>query len=205
MAAEELEQLRVQVARLEEQLAEEQHLRRAAEAATEAVAADRNRLQVCHPVLRLTSMSCRPGQYACFNCCPSLPPLQRARDELAAALLAAEKRVLEAEEEAAAAHTAAAAAQQQLQAAGVAGGQQDAVQREGQQAPAAGASPSPQRRQLAEEEAADAEVLLAALDQERQRRWAGAGEVSWSCCLCLCRLYHVLAVYVGDRTVCKLN
>ncbi|KAI7845489.1 hypothetical protein COHA_001036 [Chlorella ohadii] len=138
MAAEELEQLRVQVARLEEQLAEEQHLRRAAEAATEAVAADRNRLQ-------------------------------RARDELAAALLAAEKRVLEAEEEAAAAHTAAAAAQQQLQAAGVAGGQQDAVQREGQQAPAAGASPSPQRRQLAEEEAADAEVLLAALDQERQR------------------------------------
>lgn len=46
MAAEELEQLRVQVARLEEQLAEEQQLRRAAEAATEAVAADRSRLQV---------------------------------------------------------------------------------------------------------------------------------------------------------------
>lgn len=46
MAAEELEQLRVQVARLQEQLAEEQQLRRAAEAATEAVAADRSRLQV---------------------------------------------------------------------------------------------------------------------------------------------------------------
>lgn len=45
MAAE-LEQLRVQVARLEEQLAEEQQLRRAAEAATEVVAADRSRLQV---------------------------------------------------------------------------------------------------------------------------------------------------------------
>ncbi|PRW32984.1 ubiquinone biosynthesis [Chlorella sorokiniana] len=139
MAAEELEQLRVQVARLEEQLAEEQHLRRAAEAATEAVAADRSRLQ-------------------------------RARDELAAALLAAEKRVLEAEEEAAAAHAAAAAAQQQLQAGGGGtGGQQGTLQREQQQARAAGVSPSPQRRQLTEEEAADAEVLLAALDQERQR------------------------------------
>lgn len=40
------EQLRVQIARLHEQLAEEQLLRRQAEEAVEAVAADRNRLQV---------------------------------------------------------------------------------------------------------------------------------------------------------------
>ena len=49
MAADELEQLRVQVARLQEQLAEEQQLRHAAEATTEAVAADRNRLQARLP------------------------------------------------------------------------------------------------------------------------------------------------------------
>ncbi len=44
--AEGAEQLRVQIARLQEQLSEEQLLRRQAEEAVEAVAADRNRLQV---------------------------------------------------------------------------------------------------------------------------------------------------------------
>ena len=45
MTAGDVEQLRVQVARLQEQLGEEALLRRQAEEAVEAVAADRNRLQ----------------------------------------------------------------------------------------------------------------------------------------------------------------
>lgn len=198
MATEELEQLRVQVARLQEQLAEEQQLRRAAEATTEAIAADRNRLQVpgCLAGGRHLLACPRPPPADANHPLPAAdaPSLQRARDELAAALLAAEKRALEAEEEAAHAHAAAAAAQQHLQAGGGGGGgaagPDGATQQQQQQAAADGAAPSPQRRQLTEEEAADAEVLLAALDQERQRRWA----VAW-CWAAAARSCHKHAVW----------
>lgn len=46
---EDVEQLRVQVARLQEQLTEEQELRRRAEAAVEEMGNDRARLQVRRP------------------------------------------------------------------------------------------------------------------------------------------------------------
>ena len=182
--ADEMAQLQTQVQRLREQLQEEQLLRRQAEEAVEAVAADRNRLQVCG-VMRGTSaaVSCLPGSVlhlsrrrhssqlraedTCRCSSPPPRPAQRARDELAAALLAAERRAQEAEEEAAALH-------RQLQAAGApatASGEStpprpsSAQQQQAQQQQ----DTSPGSAARAAEEAADAEVLLAALDEERRR------------------------------------
>lgn len=62
MSAEEVAQLQVQLARLREQLQEEQLLRHQAEEAVEAIAQDRNRLQVCPsaalPLLANSHHSC---------------------------------------------------------------------------------------------------------------------------------------------------
>lgn len=100
--------------------------------------------------------------------------MQRARDELAAALLAAETRAAEAEEEQLAAEQQAAALAQQLQQLQRAGEAAAAAGGGGAAPPAAAEQQPPEaaaarRHQRSEEEQADAEVLLAALDQERQR------------------------------------
>lgn len=130
--------LQTQVLQLKEQLAEEQMLRRQAEAAVEQAAATCSRLQ-------------------------------KARDELAAALLAAERRAAEAEEEQLAAEAAAAALEQALREQQLAA---DASSSSPQ--PAAPLSPgsepleSGSRRGEAALDA-DLEILLAELDQERQR------------------------------------
>ena len=153
-AADEPTQLQVQLERLRQQLAEEQLLRRQAEEAVEVVAADRSRLQ-------------------------------KARDELATALLACERRAAEAEEEQLRAEAQAAALEAALReqqqaaeasaaAAAAAGPLSPATaERLGSSAGvAAAASRSLRHTQSSKSDsglAADLDILLAELDQERQR------------------------------------
>jgi hypothetical protein len=91
--------------------------------------------------------------------------LQKARDELAAALLAAERRAAEAEEEQLRAEATAAALEQALRE------QQLAAEAAGPAAPLSPSSepPEPGARQGDSAMTADLEILLAELDQERQR------------------------------------
>lgn len=161
------EQLRVQIARLQEQLAEEQLLRRQAEEAVEAVTADRNRLQRARDELATALlMAERRTQEA---------EEEQLKAEAAAAALA--QQLAEAQREAAhvAATTATAAggsvAADQASVAGtpVAEPSQPAAQRG-----AAQREQQPQRAELQSEGseaqlARDAEVLLAELDRERHR------------------------------------
>ncbi|KAI3430474.1 hypothetical protein D9Q98_005069 [Chlorella vulgaris] len=136
----------VQVQLLTQSLEEERRLRRQAEDAAAAAAADATRLQ-------------------------------RARDELATALLAAERRAAEAEEDQLRAESTAAALQQALRE------QQQAAEGADRQASVAAASvppPSdapqqstlkqvPSLHQDSHSMAADLDILLTELDQERQR------------------------------------
>lgn len=159
----ELEELRVQVARLQAQLAEEQQLRRQAEASVEALAADRARLQRARDELA-TALLVAEKRAA------DAEEEQLGAEEAAASLAQQLREQQHAAEAAAAAAAAAAGAAGGGGSGQAAAGESQGVGPANQQNEQVGAGRGRRDSQTGDAGlAADVELLLAELDKERQR------------------------------------